>query len=141
VPFTAKDFYQLALWIVEQKADEASFRTAIGRAYYATHLLAVEKAQEKKGFQPKGTGDDHMGVIRALNLGTTNKIANRLRNLLELRQHADYHLKTSDDVLSTCPYCGKLRRPLSTSVVEVTQELWEAAKDDAEELLRRLQTM
>lgn len=67
MPFTAKDFYQLALWIVEQKADEASFRTAISRAYYAAHLLAIEKAQEKKGLKPKGTGDDPMGVIRALN--------------------------------------------------------------------------
>lgn len=73
--------------------------------------------------------------------GATNKIANRLRNLLELRQHADYHLKTSDNVLNTCPYCGKLQQSSATSLVEVTQELWKAAKEDAEELLRRLQTV
>ena len=138
--FEAKDFYELALWLATTKKDEASFRSAISRAYYAAHLLAVEKAQSRKRFAPKGTGDDHMGVIRALNLGKTNTIATRLVKLLARRTHADYHLKTSDDIQEVCDYCKELRR-ISASHVGVDQSFWEQAKADTEKILNLLQTL
>jgi hypothetical protein len=136
MPFEAKDFHEFALWSVEKRTDEASFRTAVNRVYYAAHLLAVEKAQSKKSFVPKGTGEDHFGVIRALRPGATSQIANRLADLLERRFHVDYHLKTTDDVAGSCKHCEKFRQAPSSGVA-VGRDLWEEAKVLADELLRR----
>lgn len=58
MPFDAKGFYDLALWLVQQRTDEASLRTAISRVYYAAHLLAVQRLIQK-GWEAKGTGDDY----------------------------------------------------------------------------------
>ena len=79
MPFDARDFSSLALWLVENRTSEASLRTAISRTYYAAHLLAVRKP--KNNWVPTGKGEDHRGVIRTLNRGKTKNLAGWLEQL------------------------------------------------------------
>lgn len=62
MPFLAKDFYDLALWLVQQRTDEVSLRTAISRVYYAGHLLAVQRLMQK-GWEPRGGGEDQGSTV------------------------------------------------------------------------------
>jgi len=60
-----------------------------------------------KSWQPKGTGDDHRGVIRELRNRRTRNLADKLGLLLEFREHADYHLEASDTILDQyCKFSG-----------------------------------
>ena len=125
--FNPNDFYTLAVWLSGAKPDEGGFRTAIGRAYYAVHLLAVEKAKAR-GFEPKGTGDDHRGIINYLKTGRTSGLASRIISLRMLREHADYHLDFSQTiVLRQCDLCNKAQKA-SASAPTVTATDWQEAK-------------
>src|SRR5713226_6790753 len=93
--FDPDEFQRLAEWLAVQRGDEAGLRTAISRLYYAAHLTATRRASLKGWFIPTGRGGDHGGVIRALaNRGWRDR-AGQLRRLLELREHADYHLDSA----------------------------------------------
>lgn len=126
LPFDPKDFRSLAQWITSQRQDEASFRTAISRMYYAAHLLAVTKLMAT-GWIPSGGGQDHGGAVRRLKRGTTFGLGTQLDHLRELREHADYHLEaTVNDGNRYCPHCIKIRQ--STAVVQnVTDAHWQEA--------------
>ena len=100
MPFDAAEFNSLALWLIDQRTDESSLRTAISRVYYAGHLLAVQGLKRKKGWEPKGTGENHRGVILELRAGTTRGLSDRLNQLRMLREHADYHLDASESTKS-----------------------------------------
>jgi len=103
VPFVPSDFYEFAAWLIETRQDEAALRTAISRIYYASHHLALQRLVAKGSFEPKGTGDDHQGVIRTLRKGKTTNLGNYLDSLRRLREHADYHVdQTMGDFCSLC---------------------------------------
>ena len=141
MPFAPKDFYTLALRLSQQRTDEASLRTAISRVYYAAHLLAVERLVQK-GWEPKGTGDDHMGVFRRLNRGATRHLAVKLRALLELREHADYHLEATDTVRNRdCKYCKQIRESSSSTEPVVNSKHWEEVQEIGQTLLRDLERL
>jgi len=107
--FNPTDFYELARWIVDQRDDESSLRTAISRVYYAAHLIALEKLVQMS-WTPKGGGEDHSGVIRELRTRKFRQLGDRLKLLLELREHADYHLEATETVRNQyCSFCKKIR--------------------------------
>jgi hypothetical protein len=141
VPFAAKDFHTLAIWLSQQRTDEASLRTAISRVYYAAHLLAVERLVQK-GWEPTGRRDDHMGVFRRLNRGATMQLASRLRILLELREHADYHLEATDTVRNRdCKYCKQVRDSLPPTALVVNWQHWEEVQEVSQNLLPYLERL
>lgn len=114
--FNPKDFYELAYWLVNQRQDESTLRTAISRVYYSAHLIALERLV-RKNWTPKGTGDDHRGVIRELRTRRFRLHGDYLYRLLELREHADYHLEASETTRNKdCSVCKEIRQ--STSPAE-----------------------
>ena len=134
MPFDAKDFYDLAAWLVQSRTNEASLRTAISRVYYANHLLAVRKLMEKS-WEPTGKGDDHGRVIHELRSRRYRNLAERLQRLRALREHADYHMEASDSVLNKdCEFCKKIRESPSPSEPVVNQSHWEEAKEVSDHL-------
>lgn len=138
--FDARDFSSLAFWLVENRADEASLRTAISRVYYAAHLLAVRKP--KNNWVPTGKGDDHGGVIRALNRGKTKNLAGWLEQLREAREHADYHLEAPDTVFNQgCRFCRTIRESSSTDEQVVNRNHWEEVKMVGERLFPLLEKL
>ena len=140
MPFAAKDFHTLAIWLIQQNTNEASLRTAISRVYYASHLLAVERLV-LKGWNPTGSGQDHTGVIRRLNQGRTRHLANKLRKLYELRQHADYHIEATDTVRNqNCQFCAQIRRALPAEEV-VNGSHWEEVQAISQDLLHFLEQL
>lgn len=141
MPFDAKDFYALAVWLVQNRTSEASLRTAISRAYYTGHLLAVQKLKEK-GWEPTGKGDDHGRVIHELGSRRFRNLAEELRRLRALREHADYHLEASDSVFSKdCEFCKKIREAVSPSDPVVNQRHWKEAKEVGEHLFPLLEKL
>ncbi len=137
----AKDFSHLATWLVEQRTDEASLRTAISRIYYAAHLVAVRKLVEK-GWEPRGRGDDHGRVIHELRDRRYRNLADRLHRLRALREHADYHLEPGASILNTdCEFCKKLRQSLVTAGMVTTHNHWVEAKGIGERLFPLLEKL
>jgi len=122
VPFAATDFHTLALWLIQNRTDEASLRTAISRVYYAGHLLAVQRLMTR-GWEPKGTGEDHRGVIRELRRGRTRHLADKLTLLLELREHADYHLEAADMDRNTEGQLSVSEREELEALVELSETI------------------
>ena len=131
MPFDAAEFNSVAVWLIDQRTDESSLRTAISRVYYAGHLLAVQGLKRKKGWQPKGTGDDHRGVILELRAATTRGRSDRLNQLRMLREHADYHLDASESASNRgCSFCKKIRESSrSAGDPNVTLDHWQNAKE------------
>lgn len=134
-PFPPREFQTLALWLVEQRKDEASLRTAISRLYYACHLLAKHSLIEKRNWTPSGRGDDHSGVIRELRRGKTTGLGNYLDNLRTFREHADYHVEPTVSGAENCSVCRKIRQSGSPPPQYVTIEHWDNAKKLSERCL------
>lgn len=122
--FDPKDFYTLAHWLIEQKTDESSLRTAISRVYYAAHLIARERLVQKS-WTPKGSGADHDGVIRELRNRRFRQQGDHLKRLLELREHADYHLEASLTVRNQgCSFCRQIRNSTVPDAETVGMNHW-----------------
>lgn len=68
---------------------EALFRTVISRAYYGAFGHARKYAEAKRGFKPRGEADDHKELAR-LFTGKFGQVANRLTELRQMRNKADY---------------------------------------------------
>jgi uncharacterized protein (UPF0332 family) len=125
VAFDAYEFHTLANWLVANQTNEASLRTAISRMYYAAHLLARERLITKRNWSPTGGGADHSGVINALRRGRTSQLSYNLRELLRLREHADYHLEAMDTALNQqCLHCQKVRESAAGTPV-VNKSHWD----------------
>ena len=120
-----KEFYKLAQWLVDQKKDEASLRTAISRTYYAAYHIAAIRLFQKGNWVPQGLADDHGGVIRALRQGRLRQRGEELEALRILREHADYHLDATSTIgkQERCMHCIKIRSSSTPSDV-VTSEHW-----------------
>ncbi len=123
--FNPINFYELAQWLVDQRIDESSLRTAISRVYYAAHLIALEKLVQKN-WTPKGRGEDHGGVIRELRTRKFRQLGDRLKRLLELREHADYHLEASLTVRNLyCSFCRQIRDSNNQTAQIVSRNHWD----------------
>jgi hypothetical protein len=129
--FNPKEFHSLAIWLSGAKNDECGFRTAIGRAYYAVHLSALDKLKTK-GYEPKGVGDDHGALIRYLKAGRTTGLAYRIDALRMLREHADYHLDFAKTAKPRqCDLCDKAQKE-SAAAPTVTIKDWDNAKENSD---------
>jgi hypothetical protein len=133
--FDAQEFMGVAVRVASSEPNEAGYRTAISRAYYACHLVGCNATEEKGWFPHRThTGADHSGLWReALK---TYPWRHKLRDLLELREHADYHTD-SLPLKDTCRYCGEATQ----TQVLVNCETWERAKLIAQDILPRLKNI
>lgn len=94
--FDPQDFLIIArLLIDEEKYEEARYRTAISRAYYAAHLIC-KKRLEEIGIKFPVEKDTNRGIIhqRVIDYFTErdNPIGGWLLNLRKNRNNADYVL-------------------------------------------------
>ncbi len=134
VKFNAQEFLQLSLRLVGYEPNEAGYRTAINRAYYACHLIGCESTARKGWFTPKHKPDDHSGLWRTLKEHTS--WWHKLRALYELREHADYHIDPRQQPPNTgCSYCNS-----ETDITALVDEnTWIKARDIANDILPLLQ--
>ena len=133
--FDAKDFYSLALKIANTFPNEAGYRTAVGRAYYACHLVGEDSTVQKGWFHPDHGATDHRGLSKVFRDHSLVSISDKLRELIELREHVDYHMSKS--TTEHCSYC-ELVKGDSPLVDETT---WKRAKALADDLLPRLESI
>ncbi len=136
VRFDAQEFLQLGLRLASYEPNEAGFRTAINRAYYACHLIGCESTAKKGWFNRQYNSGDHFGLVRALKQHT--RLGDKLRVLYELREHADYHIDpTQQPPSKPCSYCDS--KADSTALVD--EDTWGMASVIANEILPRLQSI
>lgn len=73
----------------EPAADaEASYRTAISRAYYAAFCTARDYVSKKNN--TSYNSDAHRRVRTDLEKAASQKLANQLRTIMDMRHKADY---------------------------------------------------
>jgi hypothetical protein len=94
MPFDWKELLVLAQNLAEQAATapepEPLLRTAASRAYFGVFCHARNYAKDYLGFDPRNNADDH-GRLRAhLMKGKRKGYADRLEQLRQLRNNADY---------------------------------------------------
>jgi len=134
--FDAEEFLELSKRLVCHEPNEAGYRTAINRAYYACHLIGCESTAKKGWFTPQYNGRDHAGLWRTLK--GKNTWGYKLQVLYELREHADYHIDTSQQSsICSCSYCDDSKS--KTALVD--KNIWIIARDIANDLLPRLQSI
>ncbi len=138
VKFNAQEFLQLGLRLVSHEPNEAGYRTAINRAYYACFLIGRESTTRKGWFSPPPSyaAGDHSGLRRALN--RVPNLPDKLLALYELREHADYHIDPKQQPPNnSCSYCdGK-----NDTTTLVDENTWIRARDIANDILPRLQSI
>ncbi len=132
--FNAKEFFELGLKIADAHDNECGYRTAIGRVYYACYLIGSD-ATEQKGWFPNRTysAADHSALCRVLKAQGLRGVGDKLRDLLELREHADYHIKKRPT--DKCRYCENMTGGVSL----VDKRTWERAKSIASDILPKLE--
>jgi len=130
--FDAKEFLDLGLKIADAHDNECGYRTAIGRAYYACHLIGSDATEQKGWFSPQSGAADHSALCRALREHNLRRVGDKLRDLIELREHADYHIKKRST--DKCSYCEKV----APGVNLVDKQTWERAKSIASDILPKL---
>ena len=131
VRFDAQEYLQLSLRLVGYEPNEAGYRTAINRVYYACYLIGCETTARKGWFIPEYSANDHSRLRKALR--RTN-LASKLLALYRLREHADYHIDSQQQPAS-CEYCKN-----ETDIAPlVDEDTWIRAKAIAEDALPLLQ--
>ncbi|NOQ35504.1 MAG: HEPN domain-containing protein [Methylococcaceae bacterium] len=84
--FNPVEFYVFAGKLYIQSTNEATYRTVIGRAYYAVHLCAKDYTKIINS-----SGSVHEEVIKYFK--TRNKrVFRQIKDLKDLRNKADYNL-------------------------------------------------
>lgn len=129
--FNAKEFFTLGVKIAEAYDNECGYRTAIGRVYYACHLIGSDATEQKGWFSPTYSAEDHSALCRVLKQRVKG-VGDKLRELVELREHADYHIKKRST--ATCRYCENVA---SGNLVDT--QTWERAKSIASDILPKLE--
>lgn len=137
IRFDAAGFLHLSQRLVSAEPNEAGYRTAINRAYYACFLIGRESTTKKGWFKPGYTGRDHYGLWEALKQHNT-LWGNKLQALYQLREHADYHIDPKQQPPNnSCSYCRN-----QTEITPLVNEgTWKRAKAIAENILPRLQSI
>lgn len=91
-PFDPLKFLTLAEQLaVNAGVDEAHYRSAVSRAYYALFLLARQRLEATGRFVPSTRGDDHRDVIAVLR-SMSQRDGDQLDKLRAERNRADYNL-------------------------------------------------
>ena len=76
--FDWSDYLVLSDWLMGEgiaPSDEAKYRSAISRAYYAAFHSGMGLLIRKKEFVPSGEGTDHGAVLRVYQRHTSPKIS------------------------------------------------------------------
>jgi len=131
--FNAKEFFELGLKIADAYDNECGYRTAIGRVYYACHLIGSDATEQKGWFSPKYGAADHSALWRALKQRGPTGVGDKLRDLVELREHADYHIKKR--ATDKCRYCENVADEANL----VDKQTWDRAKSIASNILPKLE--
>lgn len=93
--FNPLEFYTIAVSLI-QSPSEASYRTAIGRAYYAVFLTIANIPAVQRVMPPASYGEgSHVAVINAVRRLHRLNIAEHLNDLRILRTLADYNLASN----------------------------------------------
>ena len=93
LPFNAQDFLALADQLANDPAgDEAKYRSALSRAYYALFLYARESLIARGVMVSSFSGTDHGLVIQTLRASSQGD-ADQLGKLRNKRNRADYNLQ------------------------------------------------
>jgi len=101
MPFSWKDYLTLAERLVNQAdstVDEASFRTATSRAYYAAFGESKDYAVRKLGFVAKGLPEDHTSLREQFERSGMHDVAQLLHRLRGWRNTCDYNSTVPVDV-------------------------------------------
>jgi len=92
--FDWAEYLKIARFLQEQGgnrlSEEAAFRCAVSRAYYAAFCHARNYARDRHGFSPKYTADDHSLVRRHFQSRRAAGIAIKLDSLRQWRNSCDY---------------------------------------------------
>ena len=88
--FQPSDYYDVANKLVSESPDEACFRAAVSRTYYAVFLMVRDKARLVGG------DDVHARAKKAVSAKSFTE-GSRFQELREMRTHADYVLKPGDE--------------------------------------------
>jgi hypothetical protein len=105
--FDWKDYVDLSRFLQQQaphaENQEAFFRTAISRAYYAAFCHVRNHEHRQSGFTPRNDGDDHGRLREHLKKGKMAGIGKRLQRLREWRNECDYLDQLNFDPQSVLP--------------------------------------
>ena len=103
--FKPRKFLKLAEGLIldEDYEKPARIRTAVGRAYYASHLFLKEKMQQA-GWQIPEDHSVHNFIINELLETEVAHIGSKLDHLLQKRRDADYYMDSLLDI-SEGKYC------------------------------------
>lgn len=106
--FKPKKFLELGKILLSDSRydEEARIRTAIGRCYYATFLIAYRKMLHT-GFQFLDKTRIHQEVKDAYMDQGHTAIGNKLDQLREMRRRADYDID-SEIAMNECKQCAQL---------------------------------
>ena len=105
-PFDWTEYLDLAEYL-SGKSDtytqEAALRSATSRAYYAAFRSARDVAEQRLGFEPKRTGEDHGLVKDHFRLLGMKQIADKLAEMHWWRTQCDYdeHVKNLHTIVSS----------------------------------------
>lgn len=107
--FDWREYEKAAQWIydnatVSNCSEEACYRTAISRAYYAAFHGVMDYAVERENFPKKKGGDDHTGLLRHFKkygTGPRRIIYIALDRLHDNRLQADYDNELTGDPRKT----------------------------------------
>lgn len=91
--FDWKEYFNLALSLqgkTKKYTQQASFRSAVSRAYYAAFCYSRNYARDEHGFEPAYTSDDHYSVREHFQDWQMVNITNSLLQLRQWRNDCDY---------------------------------------------------
>lgn len=92
--FDWKEYLDLARFLQGKSevrySQEAAFRSAVSRAYYAAYCYARNYAHDQHGFMPSKGSQDHTLVREHFRKRGYIDIANDLDDLRQLRNNCDY---------------------------------------------------
>ena len=100
------DFYEVGLRLAATGAVEADYRTAIGRLYYGLHHEACCRYFRKSKGPPIRTNSRHRDLCYRFNDAgdpVASDVGRLLRQLLELREQADYEIGSPIRIGSMAP--------------------------------------
>lgn len=114
--FNWKEYYDLAKFLQGQTGSnftqEAAFRSAVSRAYYAAFCYGRNYAQDRLEFTPQRNAEDHGHLIERLRDRKLGHIAQKLGRLRQWRNNCDY-----DDTVGDLP-------PILAASLTYTQEVF-----------------
>jgi hypothetical protein len=98
--FDWRDFLEFAKSL-STDSREAARRSAISRAYFAAFGHAFDYATRYLGFVPRNLSDDHGRLRSHLTRSRRRAIADRIGQLRNWRNQADYDAEFEDDLATT----------------------------------------